>query len=134
MLENFFYSAWAATICLLTVLGIGEERDKSRAAWWLPLDLISSVMALVGLLSFKIQMIQNLLGKALLPLCVLAAAEIAISAYYETKDIEPDEELTEEENRFLAFSGLVIVIVIFCGALTFGMIRGLDLWAPGLSS
>ena len=131
MLENFFYSAWAATLCLLTVIGIREEKDKNRKSWWLPLDLISSLMSLVALLSFKMEFIQDVLGKALLPLSMLAAMEIAVSAYLETKDIEPEEDLTEEENRFLILSGFVIVLVLFCGALLLGIVRGFSAWSIG---
>ena len=128
MLENFFYSAWAATLCLLTFIGIREEKEKNRESWWLPLDVISSLVSIVALLSFKAEIIQEFLGKALLPLSFFAAIEITMSAYLETKDIEPEEDLTEEENRFLIISGFVIVLVVFCGALLLGMFRGLSAW------
>lgn len=88
-------------------------------------------MSLVALLSFKMEFIQDVLGKALLPLSMLAAIEIAVSAYLETKDIEPEEDLTEEENRFLILSGFVIVLVLFCGALLLGIVRGFSAWSIG---
>ena len=128
MLENLSYSAWAATLCLLTIIGIREEKEKDRESWWLPLDVISSFTSVVALLSFKADFLQQFLGKALFPLSFLAAVEITISAYQETKDIEPEEDLTEEENRFLIISGFVIVMVVFCGALLLGMFRGLSAW------
>ena len=128
-MDELFYSAWAATLCILIILGIQEEKDKSRDWWWLPLDTLCSGVAVIGLLAYKISVLSDYLGKLLLPLAIFALTEILVSAHLEIKNMEPEEDLSEEENQILMFIGASIVLCIFGGALGLGILRGFSAWS-----
>ena len=127
-MEALFYSAWAATLSIMIVLGIQEDSQKDRARYWLPLDALSGGVALFGLLSFRIELLATSAGRILVPLSILAAIEVSISAYWELSQIEPEEDLSEAENRFAIAGGAVIICIIYGGALSLGVIRGLEAW------
>jgi len=82
----------------------------------------------LSLLAFKIEFLPQFLGKALVPIAMLAAIEITISAYLEMDAIEPDEELTEAENKFVIGGGAFLIILLFGGALVLGIVRGWTAW------
>jgi hypothetical protein len=125
-METFFYSAWAATLSLMIVLGVQEDSQKERAKYWLPLDALSGGIALFGLLAFRIEILAVVSGKLLVPISILAAIEVSISAYLELSQIEPEEDLSDAENKFAIAGGAIIICVVYGGGLSLGIIRGLE--------
>ena len=119
---------WVGAIVWLTVGGAWDDHRDRRGALGIWLGVASGLVCVASVLAYSVEAVGTTLGRWLLPLSVLAGAQITTEAIRDVRVLTPDPMLTRRQNKAIEAFGVAAVILVFGVALVVWAATAVQRW------
>jgi hypothetical protein len=119
---------WIGLMVLITIGGAWDDHRDRRGPLVIGLSIASGLISVAGVLAFYLPAAGARLGKALLPLSVLAGVLLVTEMIRDLRAFRRDPEPTAREKDVIEAVIILVVGLMFGPAVLMGIASGIRHW------